>query len=71
MAEYGLMDIMPENLLADKNIRNIVEVIDERLRDSYKQTEYPAIISRIDELDSDVLDSLISFLLFSTLMAGS
>lgn len=58
MAEYGLMDIMPENLLADKNIRNIVEVIDEKLRDSYKQTEYPAIISRIDELDSDVLDSL-------------
>ena len=58
MAEYGLMDIMPENLLADNNIRNIVEVIDERLKDSYKQTAYPAIISRIDELDSDILDSL-------------
>lgn len=58
MAEYGLMDIMPENLLADNNIRNIVVAIDERLKDSYKQTAYPAIISRIDELDSDILDSL-------------
>ena len=36
MAEYGLMDIMPENLLADNNIRNIVVAIDERLKDSYK-----------------------------------
>ena len=35
MAEYGLMDIMPENLLADNNISNIFEAIDEMLKDSY------------------------------------
>ena len=38
MAEYGLMDIMPENLLADNNIRNIVVAIEERIKYSYKQT---------------------------------
>lgn len=58
MAEYGLLDIMPENLLADKNIRNIANVIDKTLKVVCPKTATPAIISRIDELDSDVIDSL-------------
>lgn len=58
MAEYGLLDIMPENLLADKNIRNIANVIDKTLKGIYPKTATPAIISRIDELDSDTVDSL-------------
>ena len=58
MAEYGLMDIMPENLLADKNIRNIANVIDKTLKGIYPKTATPAIISRIDQLDSDAIDSL-------------
>ena len=58
MAEYGLLDIMPENLLTDKNIRNIANVIDKNLKGIYPKTATPAIISRIDELDSDTVDSL-------------
>ena len=58
MAEYGLLDIMPENLLADKHIRNIANVIDKTLKGIYPKTATPAIISRIDELDSDTVDSL-------------
>lgn len=58
MAEYGLLDIMPENLLADKNIRNIANVIDKTLKGIYPKTATPAIISRIDQLDSDAIDSL-------------
>ena len=58
MANYGLLDIVPENLLEDKHIRKITEVIDAALKDIYPETAYPALISRIDELDSDTIDSL-------------
>ena len=58
MANYGLLDIMPENLLEDEHIRKITEVIDAALKDIYPETAYPALISRIDELDSDTIDSL-------------
>ena len=58
MANYGLLDIMPENLLEDEHIRKITEVIDAALKDIYTETAYPALISRIDELDSDTIDSL-------------
>ena len=58
MANYGLLDIVPENLLEDKHIRKITEVIDAVLKDIYPETAYPALISRIDELDSDTIDSL-------------
>ena len=58
MANYGLLDIVPENLLEDKHIRKITEVIDAELKDVYPETAYPALISRIDELDSDTIDSL-------------
>ena len=58
MANYGLLDIVPENLLEDKHIRKITEVIDAALKDIYPDTAYPALISRIDELDSDTIDSL-------------
>ena len=58
MANYGLLDIVPENLLEDKHIRKITEVIDAALKDIYPETDYPALISRIDELDSDTIDSL-------------
>lgn len=58
MADYGLLDIMPENLLEDKHIREITEVIDAALKDLYPKTSYPALFSRIDELDSDTIDSL-------------
>ena len=58
MANYGLLDIVPENLLEDKHIRKITDVIDAALKDIYPETAYPALISRIDELDSDTIDSL-------------
>ena len=58
MADYGLLDIMPENLLEDEHIRKITEVIDAALKDIYPEVAYPALISRIDELDSDTIDSL-------------
>ena len=58
MANYGLLDIVPENLLEDKHIRKITEVIDAALKDIYPETAYPALISRIDELDSETIDSL-------------
>ncbi len=58
MANYGLLDIMPENLLEDEHIRKITEVIDAALKDIYPETAYPALISRIDDLDSDTIDSL-------------
>ena len=58
MANYGLLDIVPESLLEDKHIRKITEVIDAALKDIYPETAYPALISRIDELDSDTIDSL-------------
>lgn len=58
MANYGLLDIMPENLLEDEHIRKITEVIDAALKDIYPETADPALISRIDELDSDTIDSL-------------
>lgn len=58
MADYGLFDIMPENLLEDEHIRKITEVIDAALKDIYPETAYPALISRIDELDSDTVDAL-------------
>lgn len=58
MADYGLLDIMPENLLEDKHIKKITETIDAALKDIYPQTNYPALISRIDELDSDTVDAL-------------
>ena len=58
MANYGLLYIVPENLLEDKHIRKITEVIDAALKDIYPETAYPALISRIDELDSDTIDSL-------------
>ena len=58
MANYGLLDIVPENLLEDKHIRKITEVIDAALKDIYPKTAYPALISRIDELDSETIDYL-------------
>jgi phage tail P2-like protein len=58
MANYGLLDIMPDNLLEDNNVRNITEVIDKALKDIYPETSIPALISRIDELDGETLDLL-------------
>ena len=44
--------------MEDKHIRKITEVIDAALKDIYPETAYPTLISRIDELDSDTIDSL-------------
>ena len=57
-SEYGLKDLMPENLLADKNINKITMSLDKFLKGIYSQCDYPAILSRIDDLDSDTIDSL-------------
>lgn len=54
----GLLELMPGNLLEDKAIRNATEALDKSLKDIDDECVNVLIISRIDELDDEVLDLL-------------
>lgn len=53
-----LKDIMPQNLLADDGVRNAAEAIDTELKKVSELYKECLLISRIDELPSDVINSL-------------
>lgn len=60
LKNISLLDILPENLKADENVRNAAKAIDTQLAGTGAagKIRLALIISRIDELDDDVLDLL-------------
>ena len=56
--DISLLDIMPENLLADKNVLNAAKAIDEQTQDIAEKIKYAILLARSDELDGKLLDLL-------------
>ena len=53
-----LKDIMPQNLLADEQVKNAAEAIDTELKKVSELYKECLLISRIDELPSDIINAL-------------
>lgn len=57
---YGdsLKESLPESIAADKQVQNITEAVQERLREIKKQTELLLLLPRLDELPEALVDEL-------------
>lgn len=58
LSELSLLDIMPENLARDKEVQNAAKALDVSMHDISEQIKYVLLISRIDELEEDIVDQL-------------
>lgn len=55
--EYRIADRLPESLNRD-NMRELAEVIDEKMAEINRMSELVSIYPRIDELSSSLIDAL-------------
>ena len=58
LQDFSMMDLLPDSLTRDPQIRAYIEGIDEELRKLSKDIRETLILSRIDELPENVLDLL-------------
>ena len=56
--DFSLMDLLPESLTRDPQIKACIEGLDEELRKLSSDIRETLLISRIDELSEDILDLL-------------
>lgn len=56
--DFSLMDLLPESLTSDIQIRACIEGLDEELRKLSRDVKETLILSRINELPEDVIDLL-------------